>query len=243
MTSLRRRTTRRFKSRSSSGFSAVTTTLSSRTTLGRSPRLARTNTYLISLHSPTVSALAFKSLMICPRTSRRCSTPTCTSSILTWSQSRSTCTRRLGSSTSPSRSSRLNSKPPCRSFKLRSFSRISKTCPLPRWTCSTSTNSSPLKKLRWLSSRTSVVTTTLSTTFASVETSWASRRTWRTQMIPKPYCTIYFRRSSSISAPTYREPARTTITRTHEAETARATCRWRRLRMAQPKILILISLK
>ena len=181
--------------------------------------------------------------MISQRISQRCLTRTSTNSTLIWCLSQLICTRLLALNTSRSRSFRPSLRRQCHSCKRLSFCPISRTYRLPPWTCSISTSSLPLRKSRWPSSLTSATTRTLSTTFASVVTSWVSLRTWRTLMIPKPSCTIYFRKSSSTSAQTFLEPSRTTTTRTHEAETARATCRWRRLRMARLKILILISLK
>ena len=100
-----------------------------------------------------------------------------------------------------------------------------------------------LSESKWLNLRISAQMMILSTMSENAETFLVSARKLKTPMILNLSFTIYFRRSSSTSARTYREPVLTTTTRLHEAETARATCRWRRLRMARLKILILISLK
>jgi hypothetical protein len=182
--------------------------------------------------------------MICPRISRRCSSIICTHLIRTWCLNQSICTRRLDQSTSHSRSSHLNLKHQCRNCRPLFFYRASKTSHHPLWTYSTWTSNSLLRKSKWPSSRTSARMMTSNTTSASAVTFWASRRTWRILTTPRPSCIIYFRKSSSTSAPTYHDPALTTMhTRMLEAETDRAISRTTRRRMARPKILILISLK
>ena len=137
-------------------------------------------------------------------------------------------------------------KHPCLSCRQLSFCPVSKIYPRLASTYSISTSNFLLKRLKWLNSPTNAMTKISSTISANVATFWVSRKTWRIQTTPRPSYIIYFKRSLSTSALTFPEPAPTmTITPRCgvEVETALATSRMRRRRMAQPKILVLISLK
>ena len=129
MSFLRRRTTRKSKRPSLSGFSIKTMTLSSKTISEKSQRSARISTFLISLRLLIAFVLAFKSLMTCPRTSPLCLSKTFTSSILTWCQNQLTSSKPLGSSTSLSPLFHHSLKRPCLSCRPLSFCPVSKICP------------------------------------------------------------------------------------------------------------------
>lgn len=210
MISLKKRIIKRFKRRYSGGcFIWMTPDL--RIMLRKKQKLMNTSMFLILLLWLIALGPVCRNPMICQKTSQLCSTMIYISLILTLYQKPSNYINHLELNTNPCNLFPLSLKHPCLSFKQQSFSHVLKTCRHLVWIYTTLMNNLPLKRLKWPSSLTSATTKTSSTTLKSAEIFQALARIFRILMIQKPFCTIFFRKSSNIRAPIYHEADRSTL--------------------------------
>jgi len=236
--SLKMRITKRFRKLFSSGSWILKEMLNSRITFKTNPRLASTNTFLISLHLLTVSALAFRSPTTCQRTSQLFSTIVCTNSTPTLCLKPSTFSRFWTSSTSHSLWFLLSLRPLCPNYRQQHSYLALKTCPHQTSTCTTWTSSLQVKRSKWRNWRTSARTRKWSTTSRNAAIFWAWPITLKIPTTPKPFCTTFFKRLSSTRAPTSHE-AEIPVSMA-EVVQRKTMYRMLRLRTVLPRIVSLI---
>lgn len=198
----------RFRKPSLSGYWTRTKTQNLKTMFKRKSKSASITMFLILQLSLIVYAHAFKKLRRCLKTSLLFSRKTCSNLTQTWSLSRLISLRLLAWSTNHLRWSHLSSRHLCLSCKQQFSCLAWKICLLPAWTYLIWMSSLQVRESRWLNWLISAMMTTSNTLWRSVATLWAWASLWISRMTRRPFCTIYFRRSSSTRVRTCHDPDR-----------------------------------